>query len=235
MAVWQQRVDIAKLADELYEGSGMFCIPGTTSCGWQSWESNQCSFLVPLGRGARSGPNAQDTDQLAYQQRKDTQSACGGLGNTVAPQPSYDDFTSWAAAAVLGAQLQKWAASLQKYNSVISGTNPWDEAQQEYIAAGDGFQEGVDFLTVQGAEAPTAPPLPRQSPTSKASTTCCRASKLNLGRMCSSISRNRWCRTLLRNSRLRSSPGTLSCWGLRKPSCRSSSAPRCSPPPPWPS
>ena len=151
-AVKQERVDVAQLADNLFEATSSFCIPGTTSCGWQSWKSNSCDFLVPLGLGAQTGPNQSDSAQLVYEN-----TVCQGPPNPYysPPQPSFNDFTTWAAAAMFGSQIEQWATGLMAQDpSYTTRASALAQVQQEYIAATDGFQEGDQYLTLKHAQIP---------------------------------------------------------------------------------
>lgn len=157
--VKQERVEVAQLADNLYEASGTFClIPGTTtSCGWTSWKSNPCFFLVPLGLGAQTGPNKNDSDQQAYENTVCNGPPSNPFNSYVSPsQPSFDDFTTWAAAAIFGSQVEGWATSLMALDpSYTTQAAALAQVQQEYLAAMDSFQEGEQYLTVKHAQIPS--------------------------------------------------------------------------------
>ena len=166
-AVKQQRVDVALLVDDLYEGPAdsngthhkdtSFCVPGTTSCGWYAWQHNPCSFLVPLGSEAiENGPNASDSEQREYLNASGCSAPCINPNACSAPQPSFAEFTGWAAAAMLEVQIRDWAEALMaadpSYTSLASAET---QVQNEYIGAITGYREGAAFLTAHHATVPS--------------------------------------------------------------------------------
>ena len=78
------------------------------------------------------------------------------VGNALLRNPQFQEFTAWAAGAILERDIDEWVSALQDYDSTYTSPDGARGAVlHEYGAVVAGFREGTEYLTAKHLEVPS--------------------------------------------------------------------------------